>query len=228
MISHHPKLELLQAFVQGELPASLSAGIAIHADMCPECQHKIAQLTEQYAESDFEESFLHKFAIDEQQDMDTIADIDFDSMIESITDDISTFTATDTSEKNIEFKGEQFVLPKQLHNMDIASPFNVGKLARSKVSLDEGEIHTNLLHIEPGGSVPHHTHKGFELTVLLAGTFSDESGDYVPGDFIMLDGKHKHQPFSEEGCLCYTVANDSLHFTQGLSQLLNPIGSFIY
>ena len=49
MIKHHPTFELIQAFVNGELPASLSAGIAMHAEMCPKCQHQIAQLTNQIA-----------------------------------------------------------------------------------------------------------------------------------------------------------------------------------
>ena len=46
MIKHHPKFEHLQSFVNGELPASIAAGIAIHAEMCPECQNMISQLTE--------------------------------------------------------------------------------------------------------------------------------------------------------------------------------------
>jgi putative transcriptional regulator len=64
--------------------------------------------------------------------------------------------------------------------------------------------------------------------LLLDGEFSDDQGDYVPGDFIMLDAENTHQPISEKGCLCFTVANDSLHFTQGINRLLNPIGTFIY
>ena len=57
MIKHHPKFELLQSFVNGDLPASLAAGIAIHADMCSQCQEKINQLTEQVAEASFEQNF---------------------------------------------------------------------------------------------------------------------------------------------------------------------------
>ena len=72
MIKHHPTFELLSLFVKGELPASLSAGIAIHADMCPVCQAQIAQLTEQVAESnfEFEENFLDRFIVDGSEDMD--------------------------------------------------------------------------------------------------------------------------------------------------------------
>ena len=105
---------------------------------------------------------------------------------------------------------------------------HIGKLSRARIQLEENEIHTSLLQIEPGGSVPEHTHKGFELTVLLDGSFHDEQGEYVKGDFIMLDRSHQHHPISDNGCLCYTVANDALHFTQGINKLLNPIGSFIY
>ena len=90
MIKHHPKFELLQSFVNGELPASLAAGIAIHADMCPVCQKNISQLTEQVAEISFEQEFLDKFIVDDASDVQEL--VDFDKMIEGITtsDEIDT------------------------------------------------------------------------------------------------------------------------------------------
>lgn len=228
MIKHHPKFELIQSFVNGDLPASLSAGIAIHAEMCPVCQKQIAQLTEEVAEASFEQAFLHKFCIDDAQDMSELSDINFDEMISDITDNNDIAQPQPTANASMSFKGEDYKLPTVLSHMEIGKTAQIGKLARARVQLNEGEIHTSLLHIEPGGSVPEHTHNGFELTVLLSGTFSDDEGEYVAGDFIMLDGRHQHNPVSEHGCLCYTVANDSLHFTQGINKLLNPIGSFIY
>ena len=228
MIKHHPKFELLKAFVEGELSTSLSAGIAIHVDMCPACQQKIAELTEQAAEMNFEQDFLQNFIVDSGEQLNDVQALDFEEMIEGITESDDIDTRITEEAKVVEFKGLQYKLPKALTNMDIASPANIGKLSRSRIELGEGEVHSSLLHIEPGGSVPQHTHKGYELTVLLAGSFSDESGEYVKGDFILLDGKHTHQPISEKGCLCFTVANDALQFTQGINRLLNPIGSFIY
>ncbi|MEW6983155.1 ChrR family anti-sigma-E factor [Colwelliaceae bacterium 6471] len=228
MIKHHPTFELLRSFVDGDLPASLCAGIAIHADMCPKCQQNIAQLTEQVAESNFEQAFLHKFIVDDNNTIDDVADVDFDDMIAEITASSEIAVTHKNEPVSVEFKGNQYQLPAVLSNMELGSTANVGKLARARVQLNEGEIHTSLLHIEPGGSVPEHKHKGFELTVLLAGSFHDDEGEYVKGDFIMLDNRHQHHPISEKGCLCYTVANDALHFTQGINKLLNPIGSFIY
>ncbi len=228
MIKHHPKFELLQSFVNGELAASLAAGIAIHSDMCTQCQQKIAQLTEQMAEASFEQAFLHNFIVDDDDDLSQVEALDFDQMIAGITesDEISEVKAT--VEKLVSFHGQHYALPRSLNNVELGKIAHMGKLSRARLQLDEGEIHSSLLHINPGGSVPEHTHKGFELTVLLAGSFSDEQGDYEAGDFIMLDGRHQHNPVSAQGCLCFTVANDALHFTKGINKLLNPIGGLIY
>ncbi len=225
MIKHHPKFELLQSYVEGELPASLAAGVAIHAELCTTCQQTIAQLTEQLAEMTFE---LNE---DETQLMNNETSnelLDFDAIIEEITASEQRFVATKEAEKQVSFKQQSYVLPRALCNMPISSSMQLGKLERKRLQLNENEIHTSLLHIAPGGGVPKHTHKGFELTVLLDGSFDDEHGHYVKGDFILLDGSVEHNPISAQGCLCYTVANDALHFTQGINKLLNPIGSFIY
>ncbi|WP_286267373.1 ChrR family anti-sigma-E factor [Thalassotalea atypica] len=228
MIKHHPKFELIQSFVNGDLPASLSAGIAIHADLCPVCQQKIAQLTEQVAEVSFEEAFLDRFIVEEKQCNERVAEFDIEKMIDGITASSDIDIVEPKIEKIVSFKESTYSLPSVLSKMDVGKAANIGKLSRSRIHLNECEIHTSLLHIDPGGGVPEHTHRGFELTVLLEGSFSDEYGEYVKGDFIMLDGSHQHNPVSENGCLCYTVANDALQFTQGINRLLNPIGSFIY
>ena len=226
MIKHHPKYELIQSFVKGDLPVSLSAGIAIHADMCSTCQQKIVQLTEQAAEVSFEEDLLDKLMVDSPGQDITL--MDFDQMIDGITETDEIELQDTIIEKSVTFKNKTFKLPAILNSLPLGKTAQFGKLARAAFQLNENEIHTNLLHIEPGGGVPKHTHKGFELTVLLAGSFHDSHGKYVKGDFIMLDGSDVHQPTSQNGCLCYTVANDALHFTEGLNKLLNPIGSFIY
>lgn len=225
MINHHPKLELLQLYVNGDLPASLAAGISIHSEMCEQCRNTIYQLTEQKAEACFEPS--PQPVLNEEISM-LSDEFDFESMIDNITESDDITTVEPSVSKTLTFKNATYTLPHALNNMAIGRAANIGKLARSRVDLNEDEIHTNLLHIEPGGGVPEHTHKGFELTVLLEGSFHDENGTYEKGDFIMLDGSVKHHPVSENGCLCFTVANDALHFTQGINKLLNPIGSLIY
>ncbi|MGJ8682926.1 ChrR family anti-sigma-E factor [Paraglaciecola sp.] len=233
MIKHHPKFELIQSFVNGDLPASLSAGIAMHAEMCPQCSQKIAQLTEQVAEISFEESDLINLDDSRGQQVSSKNSpltnaLNVEDMIEKITLSEEVFNAAPQSTKTVTLNDTPYKLPKALHNMSLGKAANIGKLSRSRVQLNEDEIHTSLLHISPGGGVPEHTHKGFELTLLLEGSFEDQHGEYVKGDFIMLDSANKHTPVSAQGCLCYTVANDALHFTQGINRLLNPIGNLIY
>lgn len=237
MIKHHPKFELIEAFVAGDLPASLSAGIAMHAQMCAKCKQQIAQLTEQIAETSFEHDVLASCSMQNQEDSDSygnfsgsssLSALNFDDMIAQITESDAMAEPLVELEKTVLFNHQSYVLPKALQHMALGKTANIGKLSRARIQLNENEIHTSLLQIQPGGGVPEHTHKGFELTLLLEGSFSDEQGDYVKGDFIMLDGSHQHNPVSEQGCLCYTVANAALHFTQGINKLLNPIGTFIY
>ena len=180
------------------------------------------------AENSFEEEYLDRFIVDENEALEVVAAIDFDHMIEDIVASSDIAIALPKVERTINFNDKTYTIPSALHSMELGKQAHIGKLTRARLQLNENEIHTSLLHIQPGGGVPEHTHKGFELTVLLEGSFHDESGEYVKGDFIMLDSSHQHHPISTNGCLCYTVANDALHFTQGINKLLNPIGSFIY
>lgn len=241
MINHHPTFEMLQSFVKGELPASLSVGINIHAEMCPECQNTISQLSEQVAEACFEfagddihvaeksqsENINNEIASTTETSFSLSLD-EMDSMIDGITEDSRLASSTKAANKVITFRDQDFALPSVLSSLEIGNSAQIGKLSRARVLLEDGDLRTSLLHIEPGGSVPEHTHTGFEMTLLLDGSFKDDKGEYVKGDFIMLDKQHTHQPVSDNGCLCFTVLNDALHFTQGINRILNPIGPFIY
>ncbi len=215
MIKHHPSQSLLLAFSRGQLPASLSIAVSAHTDNCSECMHQVLALQESSA------LFLDEPDTEFEQWHDM-------SMIDAITSDESEMLATNSQASSVNIKGTEYTLPKSLSSVQLSSWMKLGKLARAKVDLNEGEVHANLLHIESGGTIPQHTHKGFEVTVLLAGEFHDENGSYVPGDFIWLNESNTHSPQTTEGCLCLTVANDALHFTQGLSMALNPIGKLIY
>lgn len=214
---HHPTHELMSVFASGELPASLSIAVAAHIELCRDCQTLVNRITQQAAQQEFT-------SLTPQQDHEE----DFSDMIAQITQDDALFEMAQASEQTIEFKGQYYTLPRALQSLSVQKPQKLGKLTRSRIDLQEGSLKTSLLHIEPGGSVPIHTHKGFELTLLLDGEFEDEMGKYQKGDFIWLTGEHEHTPTTTTGCLCFTVSNDALQFTQGISKLLNPIGQFIY
>ncbi|AIY64421.1 ChrR family anti-sigma-E factor [Pseudoalteromonas piratica] len=222
MIKHHPQLSLLKTYCAGELPAAISVIIAAHIELCPHCQQQVEALTTKVAKEAFTYTHEEDF---EQTDL---LEVDFASMIDDITLDDGIDEISVAEPLEVTLNQDNYYLPQVLRNLDLSSWASLGKLSRSRVALDDANLHTSLLHIDADGSVPEHTHNGFEITLLLDGSFKDEMGEYTKGDFIWLDGKHTHNPITEHGCLCLTVSSDSLHFTQGLSKLLNPIGKFIY
>lgn len=228
-MKYHPSHELLTAFASAELPASLSIAISAHLELCPQCQNHVDALSKHNAEQIFaHDSEKHHELVSEQDIDDMMFDEIIDDMVNDITVDDTLFEVQEMSPIEVEFKGQHYSLPRALQSLTLQKPQKLGKLTRSRIDLQDGQLKTSLLHIEPGGSVPMHTHKGFELTLLLSGEFSDSMGHYQAGDFIWLTGDHEHAPSTETGCLCLTVSSDALQFTQGISKILNPIGPFIY
>ncbi len=222
MINHHPDLELLKQFVAGTLPASVSVVVASHMEMCQHCADSAEALTEQAAQEAFELDSLEPEAFDQN----TLA------MIEAITqleqEDNICHKSSEPTALDLKVAGQTLSLPGAMQSISLKPWKKMGKLARARLDLDDDNLKTSLLHIRKGGNVPCHTHKGFEITLLLQGSFEDEMGTYQQGDFIWLDGKHCHQPTSPEGCICLTVCSDAMQFTRGASQLLNPLARFIY
>ncbi|RZQ54870.1 transcriptional regulator [Pseudoalteromonas phenolica] len=220
MIKHHPKLEMLESYVAGELPASVNIMIAAHIEMCPKCQQQVTELTSKAADSCFDFDTLDVGELELQ--------FDFDSFVDDITQYTYTEEIVESEIQEITVADTPYCLPQVLRNIERSNWMNLGKLSRSRFELEDGDLRMSLLHIDAEGSVPNHTHNGFEITLLVDGSFEDEMGTYQRGDFIWLDGNNTHTPVTKDGCLCLTVSSDSLHFTQGLSKLLNPIGKFIY
>ena len=214
MIKKHPKAELLNAFVNADLPLGLSLIVAAHVEMCPSCRTKVDLMTDFAA--------LRAFHQNEEQTQ-------FGDMANQIMNDTSApAERIKPQPKIITTQQADLQLPRALRSLPINDWFRLGKVSRATVDINEDNIHCHILKIDAGGEVPAHTHKGYEVTLLLDGYFEDEMGRYERGDFIWLDAEHTHKPVSVDGCVCLTVANDALHFTQGMSRLLNPIGKLIY
>ncbi len=62
---------------------------------------------------------------------------------------------------------------------------------------------TSLVRYAAGSSFSAHEHGGGEEFLVLAGTFSDEHGDYPVGTYVRNPPGSRHRPFSEEGCTLF-------------------------
>ncbi len=78
-----------------------------------------------------------------------------------------------------------------------------------------GEAETELYRLEPGASVPRHSHEGAELTLVVTGSFADEAGIFGPGDVSVKGPEHTHQPVASLDGICYALAvrDGGLRFT---------------
>jgi anti-sigma factor ChrR (cupin superfamily) len=62
---------------------------------------------------------------------------------------------------------------------------------------------TSLVRYAPRSTFPTHAHPGGEEILVLAGTFSDDSGDHGPGCYLRNPPGSAHRPASAEGALIF-------------------------
>lgn len=91
-----------------------------------------------------------------------------------------------------------------------------------------GEIdgcHVNMFWIRPGRTMPAHTHKGCELTIVLEGAFNDERGRFGAGDISIADASVEHRPTAENDrpCIGFAVLDEGVTLTGSWRQLVGDL-----
>lgn len=94
-----------------------------------------------------------------------------------------------------------------------------------------GEVdgcHISLFWIRPGRKIPHHTHEGSELTLVVDGAFRDTTGRYGRGDIAIADQSVNHRPIAEDErpCISFAVTDAPLRFNGPIGQRLSDILGF--
>ena len=92
--------------------------------------------------------------------------------------------------------------------------------------LDSGpEGSVRLLYIPPGRAVPDHGHNGLELTLVLQGSFSDDTGQFGVGDCEVADQDLEHTPVADDGapCICLAATDLPLKFNALVPRMMQPL-----
>lgn len=215
MIKHHPNNQLLAEYCAAQLPLALSVAVSAHIEMCSLCQTALHKIESAQAEQTWQ-----------QADVEVC---DFGDLLQ----DILATPCTDKKSKPkadliVKLAKHHYQLPRAFRSFQSIRWSSMGAIKKARLISDEESVRASLLHIIKGAEIPTHTHKGYEVTLLLAGSFSDESGSYNKGDFILLDNENTHSPKANENCVCYTVQDAPLYFTHGVSKILNPFGQILY
>ncbi|MDC0342860.1 cupin domain-containing protein [Alphaproteobacteria bacterium] len=80
-----------------------------------------------------------------------------------------------------------------------------------------------LIKMDPGTSVPLHSHNGKEYILVIDGSFCDEYGNYNKGDMQINDQQIKHNPTAceNEGCVCLSITENDVVFFGKFGSVLN-------
>ncbi|MBY9066246.1 ChrR family anti-sigma-E factor [Hyphomonas sp. WL0036] len=99
-------------------------------------------------------------------------------------------------------------------------------LKRLKLDVSEA-MEVELYRIAPGARIPRHSHSGAELTMVLSGGFTDERGNYGPGDISMNGPSDTHQPVADDDGVCYALAirDGGLRFTGLMGAIQKLLGA---
>ncbi len=227
-MSYHPDEALLKHYALGEVDATQGLALAVHLESCPRCRHKVATYERALGDAFLTQSGDAQVTAPLADD---VLDTMFDSIVALPQHEESTVKLA-AKPKKVCVNNRTFILPKALAAFhDRIGPWRSygGKVFSAVVDLDEPS-RVNLMYMAPGVTVPQHTHKGLESTLVLHGGFSDEDGHYEVGDFLLKDASVKHSPAtaSEEDCLCLSVLTEPMLFTQGVARLFNMFGKGLY
>lgn len=220
MIKSHPAPAMLHSYICGDLSAAAALVVAAHIEFCPHCQGYAAQLEDQQASKELAQttSITH---LNMQQMLESIINSEPPPKLQSVTKEQPELLL-----ENRRFKLPS-VLARQQHRIKPWSKMP-GKLWKAGIELGTTE-NMSLIYLDSHTAIPEHTHKGTELQLVLHGSFSDEFGSYSDGDLILLDGSHRHTPrTNDEDCLILAVLDAPLHFTSGISRLLNPFSALFF
>lgn len=215
-ITHHLSEELLLDYSSGALSEGWSIAVAAHLSKCSHCRALHAKL-EEVGGALLTDSAPEGLSYD---------------IFENVLNRLDEGGASVGNEvrKNIEW-ARRYGIPAVVTDYLAADtkklPWKSLGLGVSQVVLETKDTTATarLLKIPAGKKVPHHSHNGRELTVIFSGGFTDETGNYGPGDIQEIHGNAEHQPWvrEEEDCICLAVTEAPLKFSNVAVRLAQPL-----
>lgn len=224
MIGYHPNENLLIEYAAGTLPEAQALAVKTHLHYCDECAKRVERL-----------QMLGSQLFSEHVEADeTASDELFDNILARLDSVKEPVNPSKTSLKGELNKSEANrdlpdVLGKLIPKPSLVKWKTVSKgLKSAALRLGQGSHQVSLHKISAGNKVVHHDHRREEITVVLRGSFSDETGVYKAGDFVYREPGQTHRPMASlnEDCLCLSVEAAPIKITGWLGYLLNPFMRF--
>lgn len=222
--THHPDEALLFDYATGRTSEAEGLIVATHITLCPECRHKVAEF-----------EAIGGAIVDDIAPV-AMADNAFAAVLSEIGSESATArTAAKTASApsvppDTAVNGASMLPRPILAYLDNPQTLTWSSVVRGleEVALPVDSATVKLLRIKAGMAMPQHTHGGTEMTIVLAGGFTDESGHYQRGDVAATDDAVDHRPVADAGedCVCLIVTDAPLRLTGPIGRLLNPFVKF--
>lgn len=211
-ISHFASDDLLLRYAAGRLSAAPSLVMACHLSMSEESRGRLDVL----------ESLGG--ALLEEQPLATIAPDLFDRTLARLQDAAPTVALPRYDHQRL---GMGVDLPEPLRRCAIDRWRWMGPgmhFARIEMPEDPA-VNLVLLRIGAGRTMPEHGHSGQELTLVLKGSFHDESGRYGVGDIAEEDDDTDHQPVVDDSgeCICLASINGPMRPHGWIARMIQPL-----
>lgn len=216
-IHHHLSEELLMEYASGTLAEGWGIAVATHLALCPECRKRLT-LMEQAGGA-----LMSSIQCDEPEMDDSWARMR--ARLDAMPADAAIRAPASGP------KGGRAVLPEPLRSylgsdVDGLKWKSLGRGAyHIRIPVADGETSVRLLRIPAGKPVPEHSHGGRELTLVLSGSFHDETGRFGRGDIEEAYEDLQHQPIADEGedCICLAVTDAPLKFRSWVLKMVQPV-----
>jgi putative transcriptional regulator len=213
-IDRHLDDATMMSYAAGSLGEPLAAAAAAHVSMCAHCRRELktmeafgaALMEDASSEGPAKVQTLHRPSVAAP----ALADVDGHAMTSRLSGGGLPEPIARKYGLTIDTIPWRRLGPGVWHHRLAVSPGVTGDL--------------RLLKIAAGRKMPEHGHGGTELTLVLDGSFNDETGTYRRGDIQDVDGDVEHRPVAGEqtGCICLVAAEQPARFKGIISRLIQP------
>lgn len=215
-IGQHPDVVTLMSYAAGSLCEPLAAAVGAHISMCPACRKDSADM-----------ELLGGVLITTAAELGRAdGDVTVPSMPRAMAGAIAATPHT--------LHGS--LSPSCSLPLTIAAHYGLSSQSipwkrlgpgvwHHRLALAEGvEGDLRLLKIAAGRKMPAHSHGGAELTLVLEGAYSDETGSYHRGDMQDVDDDVEHSPIADPitGCVCLIASERPARFKGFIGRLMQP------
>jgi putative transcriptional regulator len=209
-IQHHLDDATLMSFAAGGLAEALSAVVAAHVALCPACSDKIRR-------------------------MERIGGALFAGLAPTLMGREAPVMALRRSEAEVATAAPARVtaaseVPEPLTRLIGDTRLDALPWRRLGIGVWHHRLPSKtgdlrLLKVGPGRRMPEHGHGGSELTLMLRGSYTDETGRYAAGDVADLDDEIAHTPVAdaETGCICLIASDKPARFKGLIPRLVQPL-----